>query len=548
MPKTANRDTPESERVMEQGKANRKRNPAATLSALASASLIVLAGCGGGNGFGDVAVGCVAPGETALVGAAPDYADSRITLINDDTVLSGHVTCQDQAVAVVTPGNAKSGASGHDFSLKLVAEVAAPAVVGLPEFTGTGLDDLIAGGDYLGTGVSRFVIEIDAEAVPDTFRWSDDGGATWAAEAVAISTADQPLSNGVTIAFGDDTGHTLGDRWNVDAAVLQASSISIHGEQVVVSHNVAGAPRLGGIQVFHKVKHFPVLTSEALIRDEDIHAVTVSGGTETGSAVYAAGAARPGGLPDPAVLERFKLEGKRLVMDGYARTGLSSFAATSVTSAHAGTLYATSGSQGGVSVVQDAGLTVTAEQPLSHARWVTSDWSTVVVARGGEPGFGGTLTVYDVLGNGDLSEAAQWPFPGADVPEAKTTVEIIDDKAFIAAGPAGVQVLSLTTGDVLAALPVPLGTGADPADVVANSVTVDNDLMFISFGGAGVYVAQAGQHFKNCRSDEPLPLTLLGRLDLGDGASANHVAYKAGYLYVAGGFGGLKIIEVEKDS
>jgi hypothetical protein len=450
-------------------------------------------------------------------------------------------------VAIVAPGSAKPGGATHNVELTLSAEVAPPALVGLPTFVGTGLDDLTAGGDFSGSGISSYLVEIDAEdPASDSFRWSSDGGTTWAAEGVAINDTEHALADGVSIAFGAQTGHTLADMWTVDAAVTQASSVSIKGDVVVVSYNVAGAPRLGGIQVFHKARQFPELTSEAWIRDEDIHAVTTSGGTATGSAVYAVGAARPGEFAEPAVLERIKLQGKQLVMDGYARTGLSSFAATSVTEAHAGTVYATSGSQGGLSVIQDAGLIVTDETPLSHARWVDSDTNTLVVAQGGEPGFGGTLAVFDIQGGGALQQTALWPFQGADVPEAKTTVEMAGDKAFIAAGPAGVQVLSIASGDLLAEIPVPLGSNANPVDLVANSVTVDNDLMFISFGGAGIYVAQAETHFKNSSGSAPLPLTLLGQLDLGDGASANHVAYKAGYLYVAGGFGGLKIIKVER--
>lgn len=99
-------------------------------------------------------------------------------------------------------------------------KAAAAAAVGADVFTGSGLDDLTPGGTYApSTPVdTSFVVTIDAEGTPDTFKWSNDGGSTWEAETVAITGAAQALENGVTITFGATTGHTNAESWAFTAS------------------------------------------------------------------------------------------------------------------------------------------------------------------------------------------------------------------------------------------------------------------------------------------------------------------------------------------
>lgn len=84
-------------------------------------------------------------------------------------------------------------------------------------FSGSGLDDLASGGTFSGSINRSFLVEIDAEGTPDTFKWSKDGGVTWDVSTVAITGAAQGLVEGVTVVFLATTGHTLGDQWTFDA-------------------------------------------------------------------------------------------------------------------------------------------------------------------------------------------------------------------------------------------------------------------------------------------------------------------------------------------
>jgi hypothetical protein len=139
-----------------------------------------------------------------------------------------------------------------------------------------------------------------------------------------------------------------------------------------------------------------------------------------------------------------------------------------------------------------------------------------------------------------------FPFPGADIAESKSTVDLAGGKAFVAAGPGGVQILSTGSGTVVGAVPRPDpgSLGLAPEVVVTNAVAVDDDLLFIANGEAGVYVAQGSQRFRDTGSETAPPITMLGRLHFGSLQSVNHVAFRDNYLMVAAGLGGLKVVKI----
>lgn len=87
-------------------------------------------------------------------------------------------------------------------------------IVGVPvQTTGSGLDDLSSGGVYTSTVERTYHVEIDDAGTPDSFRWSNDNGATFVASSVNITGAAQTLENGLTITFAATTGHTNTNVW-----------------------------------------------------------------------------------------------------------------------------------------------------------------------------------------------------------------------------------------------------------------------------------------------------------------------------------------------
>ena len=184
---------------------------------------------------------------------------------------------------------------------------------------------------------------------------------------------------------------------------------------------------------------------------------------------------------------------------------------------------------------------------LEDARWVAYDVDNgrIVVAQG-TPGRISVFQEGDFPG-GSMTLLNTFPFPGADVPESKSSVEIVGGKAFIAAGPEGVQVMCLDNGQIVGSVPRPdpAALGLDPSVVVTNAVTVDEDLMFISNGEAGVYIAAGAADFASTPCAAPQNITMLGHLRFDDLQSVNHVDYENKRLLIAAGLGGLKIVQVK---
>jgi len=325
---------------------------------------------------------------------------------------------------------------------------------------------------------------------------------------------------------------------SIGGQMLQATSVTIVGNLAVVSYNMVGNPYLGGVDVIDFTnRNQPVLRSEALFQNTDVSAVTMSG-----TNVYLAEATGDTGFVSPAVVEVLHLSGNQLVLSGNTRTGLSSFAATSVAS---GTrVYATSGDSGALFMLNPATFAVTSSIPLHDARWVAVGGGIVAVVQGTP----GKLAVYT---ESSMAPVGSWTFKGADIAQSKSQAELVGGKAFIAAGDSGVQVLNPLTGASIGQMPRPNpdSLGLSSSVVVTNAVAIDQDLMFISNGEAGVYLAQGSQVFSTSGTGAQT-ITMRGKLRFGSLQSVNHVAYSAGgpgnpgVLIVAAGLGGLKIIQV----
>jgi hypothetical protein len=331
----------------------------------------------------------------------------------------------------------------------------------------------------------------------------------------------------------------------VNGQVVQATSIWDTGKsKAVVSYNVQGGSRVGAVDYFDRLgdkKKDPRLKSSVTFNDSDVSAVTVDN-----NFAYAAEATDAVGFPFPAVLERIRIKKKKFTLEDNLRVPLTSFAATSVASTGS-VIYATSGDGGGVFALDASDLSTLAEYALDDARWVTVDDKNqrVVVAQG-TPGRISVFTEGNFAG-GTLNLINTFPFPGANTAQSKSTVEVVGDLAFIAAGSEGVQVVCLDTGAIVGSIPRPnpADLGLSPSVVVSNAVTVDKDVMFISNGEAGVYVVLSGEDFKDIKCDDGLDITVLGSLKFDDLQSVNHVVYRGDYLFIAAGIGGLKVVKVK---
>src|SRR2546430_17233693 len=118
-----------------------------------------------------------------------------------------------------------------------------------------------------------------------------------------------------------------------------------------------------------------------------------------------------------------------------------------------------------------------------------------------------------------------YPYNRADISLSKSQAVLVCEKAFIAAGDSGVQALSASTGKFLGSVPRPNpdSLGLSPSVVVTNAVAIDQDLMFISNGEAGVYLAQGSQVFSATGPEVMQVVTVQGRVRFSNLQSVNHV-------------------------
>lgn len=306
---------------------------------------------------------------------------------------------------------------------------------------------------------------------------------------------------------------------------LQASHLVRDGSRAFVGYNVRGDVFRGGVDVFDQLNgEEPRLRAQALLYDSEISSVDLSGGS-----LYLATATADESFRSPAVLEVMSVDNGAKSLISTARVELSSFAGTGVR-AFGGEVFTTSGSNGHVTVF-DGALRPVFSDALADARAVDVNDAYFVAMRG-TPGL---LRVYD---RGARRVLRDIPLGGANTPNAKSSLFLVGDLAFAAAGDGGVVVANVATGQVLERLAAPPGPGIS----VSNGLAWYKDLLFVANGEGGLWMAQATRDLDRLGGAAP-DFHIVGRIDLS--GSANFVEVKGDLLFVATGLAGLTIVEFD---
>lgn len=100
------------------------------------------------------------------------------------------------------------------------------ASLGAAVHSGTGTDDVTFSGNYNGTITDDYVVEIDAAGTPGTFKWSRNGGTSFAATGIVPTGSPQLLENGIYVTVPASTARVLGDTWT---SAVTAFAVELEG-------------------------------------------------------------------------------------------------------------------------------------------------------------------------------------------------------------------------------------------------------------------------------------------------------------------------------
>lgn len=307
----------------------------------------------------------------------------------------------------------------------------------------------------------------------------------------------------------------------LEGETLQATSVDIDGNKAIVSYNMIGSKYLGAIDVIDLANPRRPSFFRRTTKGADIHEADLNG-----SHIYLAIGFEDPKYPFTAAFLDVSLRkflDRRIKVIEAKEYALKGFVGTSVTSDR-NYIYATSANNGGFSMISKNNLNIMEFVELEAARWVDVSGNKVAVVQGNPA----RLTII----NKNTLEPKTYKLEGLSIPDAKASLEIDGNRVFVAAGKGGVQLFDLNQERVVSKLDF----SNDDFEYVANAVSSDHGLIFTSGGSAGVAVAQ----------DHNGEMEILGQLDLGDHASVNHAVYSHGYLIVASGLGGVKIIKVSR--
>ncbi|MEM9339497.1 MAG: discoidin domain-containing protein [Bacteroidota bacterium] len=306
----------------------------------------------------------------------------------------------------------------------------------------------------------------------------------------------------------------------VNGADVMATSVSNINHKIAVSYNTAGATYSGAAVLMSLQNDELIIDSQITFEESDVsHALLTNG------FLYLAGASA---LSDqPAWTAKLPVNGNTILTEGIQQNFLGGFVATSIATDNK-EVFVTTGAGvsfgSGLYQLDASDFTETHYTAMEDLRWVHHDHGKVIVQNA-------SPSEAIVFENGQESFRFEYAAP---TKESKASFDLIGDYVFLASGQNGVQIHEKETGTLVGDISLPSGSATD---LNTNSVAVYGDLIFIS-NGQGVYIATYSE-------EGSLMPEIIGRLELGDFASVNHVVFVDNKLIIASGLGGVKVIALE---
>ncbi|MBN2531450.1 MAG: hypothetical protein JXB88_01090 [Spirochaetales bacterium] len=323
----------------------------------------------------------------------------------------------------------------------------------------------------------------------------------------------------------------------VDGHTVQANDIIISGNTAYVAYNTAGEVFAGAIQIMEIWGKKITLTKEIRFTDMDIICLSLHGN----ELVF-------GGMANPDVFD-----GNRSVIGTIdlrkpkasdvrnSFVYLGSYAATGIAFLDDRYYVSVGAAGGGIKILDKdmkpvEGSLETPDIPADDIRDIEAYGSGVIALAGttGSPGTDGRILV--VKGNTKDNEITIEDF---NSPEAKATIEVNGNYAYLGLSAKGFQVCNLVEENILFTFNNPDGDSLH----VTNSISYDDNLIFSANGEYGFRVLNY--------TPPATEASVVGFYSFdgltdkeGQNYSANHIAYKSRYLFVASGAGGVSIYQL----
>ncbi len=307
---------------------------------------------------------------------------------------------------------------------------------------------------------------------------------------------------------------------------LRATHVTLNNDMAYVTYNREGADYLGGVEIFDisDIEN-PVLVSQAIFKDTDISSVAYGNNN-----LYLAGATNIDINPEfksPAIVEKIGLNLLGELTTNSEVSDVSSYVATDV-ALFGEYVLTTSGSDGHLTTLDKTDMLKLDSNAVNDARSVAAN-DQYIAAFGASP-----ATLY-VLSLSSPDAISEYIIGGETQAESKSTIAIDGNYAYVAMNDGGLKVVDLTNGSILQEIDKPVAPDSmDVNDFVTNAVTVNEELVFIANGAAGVYV---GKKYGDTE------IEMYGSADLN--SSTNYVTSNNNVLFVATGFGGFQILEIQ---
>lgn len=315
-----------------------------------------------------------------------------------------------------------------------------------------------------------------------------------------------------------------------DGHTLQATHVVIDNAIAYVTYNTQGAQWLGGFEIFDVSDiNNPTLITSVILPDADISSVSY-----LNDKLYITGAMgdfESLGLETPAFCEVISLDDTKTVLAVDTILDVSSYVGTDI-KATEDNIFVTSGSTGHLTIFKND-YSRSGEFELTDARSLAVSKDTAFVLQG-------QSARVQLVNTNDNTLLDLYEMIGADIPGSKTEIALNGKYIFATLNEKGLKVLH-KTGELKQHIAAPVPENGAPAEnYVTNSVSLNDALVLIGNGAAGVHVGAMVEE-----NDDGI--TMLGSMQFNGAASTNFVESKDSVIFVATGKEGLKILSIGID-